>query len=92
MVLTGGIRREIALLARHTLIMRLLRGEPMGIVRLSHATNLPMHQVRYSMRIMQQNGLLEPSTKGAVLNEKGKRVHNDLQREIRAIVKELRRV
>ena len=90
MVLTTGLRKETGLLKRHVRIMRLLLHEPMGILRLSHATNLPMHQVRYSLRIMQLNDMLAPSTKGAVLSKKGRKVLGSLGNDVDAVIKDLR--
>lgn len=89
-MLTSGIMREIKLLQRHMQVMKLLANEPMGIVRLSQATNIPVHQIRYSLRILQQNSLLSPSTKGAVLSGKGKGVLNSFSKQI--LIKELEKL
>lgn len=39
---------------------------PIGIVRLSEETGLPEHKVRYSLRMLEQDELIEPTPDGAV--------------------------
>lgn len=39
---------------------------PIGIVRLSEATDVPEHKVRYSLRMLEDDGLIEPTPNGAI--------------------------
>lgn len=39
---------------------------PIGIVRLSEETGLPEHKVRYSLRMLEEDELIEPTPDGAV--------------------------
>ncbi|MFB6311543.1 MAG: winged helix-turn-helix transcriptional regulator [Salinirussus sp.] len=39
---------------------------PIGIVRLSDETGLPEHKVRYSLRMLEEDELIEPTPDGAV--------------------------
>jgi predicted transcriptional regulator len=39
---------------------------PVGIVRLSEETGLPEHKVRYSLRMLEEDELIEPTPEGAV--------------------------
>jgi predicted transcriptional regulator len=39
---------------------------PIGIVRLSEETDLPEHKVRYSLRMLEEDELIEPTPDGAV--------------------------
>jgi len=41
----------------------------MGIIKLSELTKYPQHMVRYSLRILEQDDLIEPSPQGAVTTE-----------------------
>jgi predicted transcriptional regulator len=41
----------------------------MGIIKLSEITKYPQHMVRYSLRILEQDGLIEPSPQGAITTE-----------------------
>jgi len=58
------LQRDVALLAA------VIQHGPIGIVRLSEKTTLPQHKVRYSLRMLQQDGLIEPSPEGATATEK----------------------
>jgi len=57
---------------------------PIGIVKLSEETGLPEHKVRYSLRMLENDGFIEPTPDGAVpvddieeriehVNERGRR-------------------
>jgi predicted transcriptional regulator len=41
----------------------------MCIIKLAQFTNHPQHMVRYSLRILEQDGLIEPSPQGAITTE-----------------------
>ncbi len=53
------VQRDIALL------QAVVEQGPIGLVRLSQKTGIPQHKVRYSLRMLQQDGLIEPSSEGA---------------------------
>jgi len=66
-VLTGVIETELDILKRHIYVLKTLQDkQPMGIIKLSEITDYPQHMVRYSLRILEQDGLIEPSPQGAV--------------------------
>ncbi len=70
-VLTKSFRKEVELLTRHVqLLHEVKRHGPIGIVRLSAVTGMPQHKVRYSLRILQEEGYIEPTTRGAAPTEK----------------------
>ncbi len=65
--LLGKLSAEMELLERHVMMLRTLRrNEPMGIIRLSEQLSLPHHKVRYSLRILEKEGLIVPSPDGAM--------------------------
>ncbi|WP_276258621.1 winged helix-turn-helix transcriptional regulator [Haloglomus litoreum] len=39
---------------------------PIGIVRVSKETGIPEHKVRYSLRMLENDGLIDPTQQGAV--------------------------
>jgi predicted transcriptional regulator len=47
----------------------LKENQPMGIIKLSELTGYPQHMVRYSLRILEQDGLIEPSPHGAITTD-----------------------
>jgi len=70
-VLTSVIETEMDILKRHIHVLKTLQDhQPMGIIKLSELTNYPQHMVRYSLRILEQDGLIEPSPHGAVTTDK----------------------
>lgn len=70
-VLTCKIESEIELLQRHVQMLKaIMDNEPIGIIRLSELLDHPQHKVRYSLRILEQEGLIQPSPEGAVTTEK----------------------
>ena len=70
-VLTSVIETELGVLNRHIHVLKVLqKNQPMGIIKLSELTNYPQHMVRYSLRILEQDGLIEPSPQGAVTTNK----------------------
>lgn len=70
-VITSKIESEIKLLQRHvTMLKAIMENQPIGIIRLSELLNYPQHKVRYSLRILEQEGLIKPSTEGAVTTDK----------------------
>jgi predicted transcriptional regulator len=70
-VLTSKIEAEVELLQRHvTMLKAIMDSEPIGIIRLSEMLEFPQHKVRYSLRILEQEGLIEPSPDGAMTTDK----------------------
>lgn len=70
-VLTSVIETELEILKRHVDVLKTLqKKQPLGIIKLSEITGYPQHMVRYSLRILEQDGLIEPSPKGAVTTDR----------------------
>ena len=53
-------RRDVAILRA------VIEHGPIGIVRLAEETGVPEHKVRYSLRMLENDGLVEPTKQGAV--------------------------
>jgi predicted transcriptional regulator len=81
--LTSVIETELDILKRHVIILKTLqKDQPMGIIKLSEMTNFPQHMVRYSLRILEQDGIIEPSSKGAVTTEKVPQTLKELKKTL----------
>lgn len=79
-ILTNKIESEIELLERHVKMLNaIMTHEPIGIIRLSELLDIPQHKVRYSLRILEQEGLINPSPEGAVTTEKLQTFFADLK-------------
>ena len=58
---------ELEMLERHLVILKqVVENEPIGILKLAEETKIPSHKVRYSLRVLEQEGLIEASAPGAV--------------------------
>lgn len=64
------LEKEVEMLSRHLdVFRRVVQDEPIGIVNLSNETGHPHHKVRYSLRVLEEQGLIEPTSVGAVPTE-----------------------
>lgn len=78
--LTVRIEQELELLQRHVIMLKaVIDHQPIGIIRLSEVTGYPQHKVRYSLRVLEQEGLIEPSPQGAVATAKVHEFFPDLR-------------
>jgi len=69
--LTSKIESEIKLLQRHVAMLKaIIENQPIGIISLSEMLEYPQHKVRYSLRILEQEGLIEPTAEGALTTPK----------------------
>lgn len=67
----GSISEEIELLERHISILKTVRAnQPIGLIRLSEMTDIPKHRVRYSLKLLEQQGIIIPTTGGATVSDK----------------------
>ena len=51
------------------MLQAIMEHEPIGIIRLSEQLNIPQHKVRYSLRILEHEGLIQPSPDGAIVTD-----------------------
>lgn len=62
------IKNDLETVKRHISIVKTLMNEqPVGIIKISHETGIPEHKIRYSLRILEKEGLIIPSREGAIL-------------------------
>ncbi len=77
--ITKRLENEVNLLERHVKMLKTIKeNEPIGIIRLAELLGHPQHKVRYSLRILEQEGLILPSPDGAITTEKFDEFMNDL--------------
>ena len=87
-VLTSVIETELDILKRHVHVLKTLKeNQPMGIIKLSEMTGYPQHMVRYSLRILEQDGLIEPSPQGAVTTDQVEKTMTLLKNTLDSISK-----
>ncbi|MBR1973338.1 MAG: hypothetical protein IKC93_00790 [Candidatus Methanomethylophilaceae archaeon] len=65
------IEEDLNLLIRHIKMLRVTKeNQPIGIIRLSEMTDIPKHKIRYSLRLLEKDGVIAPSPGGAVVTDK----------------------
>jgi len=62
---------EIELIGRHIEMLRVTKEmQPIGIIRLSEVLGVPKHKVRYSLRLLEKEGLIIATNEGAMVSER----------------------
>ena len=89
----GSINDELELLERHIRMLRTLReNEPMGIIRLAEQLKIPQHKIRYSLRMLEKEGLIKPSPEGAMCTPEAEKFIFDLDEAIADAIAHLKRI
>jgi predicted transcriptional regulator len=71
--LIARIEEELELLGRNVAILeKLAKSPPIGIIRLSEALDLPIHKTRYSLHLLEREGVIQPSADGAVVTDRAR--------------------
>jgi len=77
------LEKEVDMLERHLQVLRMvIENEPIGIVKMSNETGYPHHKVRYSLRVLEEENLIEPSSQGAITTEDTAEFVEDLDNKI----------
>jgi len=85
-MLTRRVQHELELLRRHIVILKkVMDSGPIGIMKLSSETGIPQHLVRYSLRVLEQQGLIAPSTQGAVATKSAEEAYDEFKSELEKI-------
>jgi predicted transcriptional regulator len=74
---------ELELIERHVMMLRATKeNQPIGIIRLSEILGIPKHKVRYSLRLLENEGQISPSTEGARVTDKYDDFMNGVERSL----------
>lgn len=69
-VLVNRLEEELELLERHIMVLKaIIRNGPIGIINLAQFTGEPQHKVRYSLKVLEQGGLIEATISGAAITK-----------------------
>ncbi len=75
------------MLERHLQVLRMvIENEPIGIVKMSNETGYPHHKVRYSLRVLEEENLIEPSSQGAITTERTHEFVEELDGKVDEII------
>ncbi len=78
------------MLERHLQVLKMvIESEPIGIVKMSNETGYPHHKVRYSLRVLEEENLIEPSSQGAITTERTQEFVDELDDKLDEIVNKL---
>ena len=84
------LEKEVDMLERHLQVLRMvIENEPIGIVKMSNETGYPHHKVRYSLRVLEEENLIEPSSQGAITTERTSEFVADLDGKVDEIIAKL---
>ncbi len=85
--LTSKVEEELDILARTVDILVAVEEEqPIGISKLSTILDIPEHKVRYSLRMLQKEGIIQPTAAGAVISSE----HREFKMHLKELLKELK--
>lgn len=84
------LEKEVDMLERHLQVLQMvIENEPIGIVKMSNETGYPHHKVRYSLRVLEEESLIEPSSQGAITTDRTHEFVEDLDGKVDGIVDKL---
>ena len=92
-MLTDGVESELELLERHIVILKVvIQNGPIGIMKISEETGIPNHRVRYSLRVLENEQLIIPSTSGAVATHEAREFITDFKSVITRLTKKINKI
>jgi len=84
------LEKEVDMLERHLEVLRMvIDNEPIGIVKMSNETGYPHHKVRYSLRVLEEETLIEPSSQGAITTDRTAEFVSDLDGKVDSVIEKL---
>ena len=84
------VNREIDTVGRHLEMLELVvENEPIDIMKMSSKTEYSEHRVRYSLRVLEENNLIKPTTQGAVTTDQASDFVESLDNELDVLANKL---
>ncbi|WP_227377893.1 hypothetical protein [Haladaptatus halobius] len=81
-----SIENEVEMIGRHIDILEMvINNEPIGIVKMSNELGYAHHEVRYSLRVLEEENLINPTNQGAVITDRAGPFIEDLDEQINDI-------
>lgn len=85
------VKKETEMMRRHMKVLNTVdKNGPVGIVKLSDKTGFPRHKVRYSLKVLEQEELIEPTNKGARATENAKHFKQNLDDDVDKLIETLK--
>ena len=77
------LEQEVDMLSRHFRVLELvLENEPIGIVKMSNETGYEHHEARYSLRVLEEEQLIEPTNNGAIVTDQASEFVTDVDEKL----------
>jgi predicted transcriptional regulator len=84
------LEKEVDMLRRHLEVLGMvIDSEPIGIVKMSNQIGYAHHKIRYSLRVLEEESLIEPSSQGAITTDQTSPFVDDLDGRIDAVSNKL---
>jgi predicted transcriptional regulator len=84
------LEEEVDIVERHLHVLKMvIENEPIGIVKMSNETGYPHHKVRYSLRVLEEDELIEPSSQGAIVTESAEEFVDELDDKLNGSIDKL---
>ena len=86
-MLFDQVNRELELAQRHLEVLKVVIGRgPIGILKLAEETGMPTHKVRYSLRVLEQEQLIKPSSHGAIAGDSVEQFLSTFEKDIDELI------
>lgn len=84
-IMIDRLEKEVDMLERHLQVLRMvIENEPIGIVKMSNETGYAHHKIRYSLRVLEEESLIEPTSQGATTTDQTSAFVDELEGRIDA--------
>lgn len=81
---------EVEMLERHLEVLEtVIANEPIGIVKTSKEIGYPHHKVRYSLRTLEEEGLIEPTSQGATTTDRAEEFVDNVNEKLDTAIEKL---
>ncbi len=81
--LAEKLASELDMVERTIRILDIVKDkEPIGITKLSKKLETEEHKIRYSLRLLQKDNIIKPTTHGASLTEKHAKFERELKKDL----------
>ena len=81
---------EVSVLLRHLHVLEMvIDNEPIGIMKMSNESGYEHHEVRYSLHVLEEESLIEPTNHGAVPTDRTSGFVDQLDEKIDTVIEKV---
>ncbi|WP_266083017.1 hypothetical protein [Haladaptatus caseinilyticus] len=81
-----GVAEEVDMLDRHLYVLQMVvNNKPIGIVKMANELGYDHHEIRYSLRILEDENLIEPTQQGAITTDETEPFVENLDEQIEGV-------